>query len=80
MNKNKIFIGSGIVLAIILVVYFSLGSSEAEANLVVEVEQGEFVVDIMTSGALEAKNSNCPLVSFSAKDLFHSCRCGGDSK
>jgi len=57
MHKNKILIGTGITLMIILIIYVFSSSSDTETNLIVEVEQGEFVVDIMTSGALEAKNS-----------------------
>lgn len=57
MKKNKFLIGGGIALVLILGFFTFSSSSESESNLLVEVEQGEFVVDIMTSGALEAKNS-----------------------
>ena len=56
-RNNKIFAISGVLLVIILAFVFSGNSSESSTDVVVEVEQGEFVVDIMTSGALEAKNS-----------------------
>ncbi len=57
MNRKKIYIGAGIVLVLVLVFIFTRGSAETGANVTVSVEKGEFVVDIMTSGALEAKNS-----------------------
>ncbi len=57
MKKKNLLIAGGAVLLIVLIFYFSSGSSDSEANLLVDVERGEFVVDIMTSGALEAKNS-----------------------
>lgn len=41
----------------ILVFAFTGNSSDNTAEVIVEVEQGEFVVDIMTSGSLDAKNS-----------------------
>lgn len=41
----------------ILVLVFSGSSSDGAAEVVVDVEQGNFVVDIMTSGSLDAKNS-----------------------
>ena len=58
MKKNNkiILIGSVAVIAII-VLAFSSSSSDAAAEVVVEVERGKFIVDVMTSGALDAKNS-----------------------
>ncbi|MEQ8904036.1 efflux RND transporter periplasmic adaptor subunit [Ekhidna sp.] len=58
MKKNtKIALIGGIAVIAILILIFSGSSTESNTEVVVEVEQGEFVVDIMTSGALEAKNS-----------------------
>lgn len=57
MNRKRIYIGGGAVVALLLIVIFARGSSESSSNVTVEVEKGEFVVDIMTSGALGAKNS-----------------------
>ncbi|MFK7953113.1 MAG: efflux RND transporter periplasmic adaptor subunit [Ekhidna sp.] len=57
MARNKVLIGGAIVLVIILVFVFSSNSSESGTDVVVGVEKGEFVVDIMTSGSLDAKNS-----------------------
>ena len=57
MKRNRILTGGSITLVLVLAFYFLRSSSVLEATLLVEVGQGEFVVDIMTSGALEAKNS-----------------------
>ncbi len=58
MKKNsKIFIIGGVAFLAILLLVFSGSSSDSSPEVVVEVEQGDFVVDIMTSGALDAKNS-----------------------
>jgi HlyD family secretion protein len=57
MKRNKILIGAGIALVIILLVVFTTSSSESGTDVMVKVEKGEFVVDIMTSGSLDAKNS-----------------------
>lgn len=57
MNKKKLYIGLGIVAALALIFILTRGSAETGSNVIVSVEKGEFVVDIMTSGALEAKNS-----------------------
>ena len=57
MKKNRILIIGGVAVVAILLLAFAGSSSDSAPEVVVEVEQGEFVVDIMTSGALEAKNS-----------------------
>ncbi|WP_421765656.1 efflux RND transporter periplasmic adaptor subunit [Ekhidna sp.] len=56
-RNNKIFIIGGVAVVAILLLVFSGNSSDSTTEVVVDVEEGEFVVDIMTSGALEAKNS-----------------------
>jgi multidrug efflux pump subunit AcrA (membrane-fusion protein) len=56
-KNNKIALIAGAAVMVILIIVFSGGSSDSAAEVVVEVEQGDFVVDIMTSGALDAKNS-----------------------
>ncbi|XOV94771.1 MAG: efflux RND transporter periplasmic adaptor subunit [Bacteroidota bacterium] len=56
-NKRTIIIGS--VLAGSLLIFFLLmgrGGSE-ETSIIVDVERGEFVVEVATTGELEAKNS-----------------------
>lgn len=57
MNKKRIYIGAAAVLVLLVVVIFARGSADPLSNITVDVKRGEFVVDIMTSGALEAKNS-----------------------
>ncbi len=56
-RNNKIALIGGVALIIILAFAFSGGSSDSTTEVVVDVEQGDFVIDIMTSGALDAKNS-----------------------
>lgn len=56
-RNNKIALIGGALAIALLVFVFSGSSSDKTAEVVVEVEQGEFVVDIMTSGSLDAKNS-----------------------
>lgn len=57
MNKKRLFIGGGVIAALLLIVIFARGSSESGSDVSVEATEGEFIVDIMTSGALEARNS-----------------------
>ena len=56
-KNNRIFLIGGVAIIVILVLVFSGSSSEGTTEVVVEVEQGDFIVDIMTSGSLDAKNS-----------------------
>lgn len=57
MKKNLIV--AGVVVVVLLVAIFSFtGSSKSDnTSIIVDVEKGEFVVDIVTTGELEAKNS-----------------------
>lgn len=57
MSRKNILIVAGSVLIIVLLLVFTGGSSSSESSIVITPEEGEFVVDITTSGALEAKNS-----------------------
>ncbi len=57
MSKKTLLFGSGAAVLIILFFVFTGSSSESENSILITPEQGEFVVDITTSGALEAKNS-----------------------
>lgn len=57
MSKKTLLIGSSAAVLIILIFVFTGRSSENESSILVTAEEGEFVVDIKTSGALEAKNS-----------------------
>lgn len=56
-NKRNILIGGGIV--VLLISFFVLSGSGGNdvSNIIVNVEEGEFIVDINTTGELEAKNS-----------------------
>ncbi|MEQ9466475.1 MAG: efflux RND transporter periplasmic adaptor subunit [Ekhidna sp.] len=56
-KNNKILLIGGAAVIIILLLVFTGSSTESTVEVITEVEQGEFVVDIMTSGALDAKNS-----------------------
>lgn len=56
-RNNKIVLIGGIAALAILVLVFSGSSSDAKPEVIVDVNQGEFMVDIMTSGSLDAKNS-----------------------
>lgn len=57
MKIKYAIIGLAVVAVVALFYYFS-GSSAAESQaIVVPVEKGEFIVDITTTGELEAKNS-----------------------
>lgn len=59
MFKNKRILIVGGITVFLLVLFFLLRGSGAtgEARLVVEVKKGEFIVDVNTTGELEAKNS-----------------------
>lgn len=57
MKRNRIVIIGAVAVLTILVFALTGTSSDAKEEIVVEVEQGNFIVDIMTSGVLEAKNS-----------------------
>ncbi len=57
MKRNRILIIGGVAVITILVLVFAGSSSDAKPEVVVDVTQGEFIVDITTSGTLEAENS-----------------------
>jgi len=57
LRKNQTLIASGVILIVILLFIFLRKPSNSETDISITVERGEFVVDVMTSGALEAKNS-----------------------
>ncbi len=58
MKRKNIYIllGSAVVL-IILVWYFSGSTESASETITVEVESGEFVIDVTTTGELDARSS-----------------------
>ena len=56
--KSKVLLASLAAIALIAIVYFATASGVAdEAGITAEVRAGEFVVDVTTTGELEAKNS-----------------------
>ncbi len=59
MTKTKRNIAIAIVAIVLLIAFFVLSGSGGSdtSDIIVEVDQGEFVVDINTTGELEAKNS-----------------------
>jgi HlyD family secretion protein len=58
MNRKKLLpYGIGLAVIILLLVVFTGGSKDNTTEIIVPVEKGQFVVDITTSGSLEAKNS-----------------------
>ncbi|RED96131.1 efflux RND transporter periplasmic adaptor subunit [Marinoscillum furvescens] len=59
MLKNKRFLTIASIVVLCIVLYFSFGSAGgvATSELLATVKQGEFVVDVTTTGELEAKNS-----------------------
>ena len=58
MNSKKILpYGIGIAVILLVMIVFAGGSKDKAAEIIVPVQQGQFVVDIITSGSLEAKNS-----------------------
>jgi len=59
MKKNKIIFLAAAALVVIIIIASVMRSRTAtsETAIIVDVQQGVFIVDITTSGALEAKNS-----------------------
>jgi HlyD family secretion protein len=58
MNRKKLLpYGIGLAIIIILLVVFTGGSKDNTTEIIVPVQKGQFIVDITTSGSLEAKNS-----------------------
>lgn len=56
--KSKHWVIAGVaVLAILLIYYFTSSGSSESVGIVVDVKKGEFIIDISTTGELEAKNS-----------------------
>lgn len=56
--KSKILIGIvGAIAAIVLIYYFTSSGSSESSGILVPVKKGEFIIDITTTGELEAKNS-----------------------
>ena len=56
-RKRLLPIAGGIAVLAIILIFFTGSSSDSKGDIIISVDQGEFVVDITTSGELEAKNS-----------------------
>ncbi len=57
MKTKFIYIGGAIIALIIIIFIATSGSSSENNGILVPVKKGKFVVDISTTGELEAKNS-----------------------
>ena len=58
MNRKRLISITAVAVVILsLLVVFTGGSKDNKSEIIVPVKKGQFVVDITTSGALEAKNS-----------------------
>jgi multidrug efflux pump subunit AcrA (membrane-fusion protein) len=57
MNKKYLYPGIAVVAILIIIYVLSAASGSETEGIVVDVKSGEFVVDITTTGELEAKNS-----------------------
>ena len=58
MNRKKLLYAALALVAIVVVIYFLLPATSGESSgILVQVKKGNFVVDITTTGELEAKNS-----------------------
>lgn len=56
-RKNLIILVVSFVSLVALIWYFSSDSGEASKTITIEVERGEFVIDVTTTGELEARSS-----------------------
>lgn len=58
MKNKRIIIVSSVVVGCFLLYFLLMGSkSSDESSIIVNVEKGEFIVEVATTGELEAKNS-----------------------
>lgn len=55
--KRNLIIAAGIIAVVALAIYFFGGNSKSTENLIVSVNKGSFKVNVVTTGELEAKNS-----------------------
>lgn len=57
MKKKNVLITGGSALFILFFFILRSFSSQSDEGLFSEVKKGKFIVDVMTSGSLDAKNS-----------------------
>jgi len=56
-RKNAVTITVSFLVLIVLIWYFSSSSTETQNTITVEVQKGTFVIDVTTTGELEARSS-----------------------
>lgn len=56
-RKNAIILLISLVVFVSLIWYFTADSGESSNTIMVEVERGEFIIDVTTTGELEARSS-----------------------
>lgn len=57
MKKKYIYISTAVLAVLLTIVLLTRQTSQGDSAIVLAVSTGEFVIDIVTSGELEAKNS-----------------------
>ncbi len=57
MNKKRVLIVSGVILTLILIIFFSLIRKSGEEEITCAVKKGAIEVKVHTSGQLEAEKS-----------------------
>ncbi len=57
MNRKTILIAAAVGIVLVALYYFTIAPASESAGVTVEVQHGAFIVDITTTGELEAKNS-----------------------
>ena len=56
-RKNTIILLGSLIVIIFFIWYFSSGDDTTDSTIKVEVKSGQFVIDVTTTGELEARNS-----------------------
>jgi hypothetical protein len=57
MSKKRLIISASILVALFILYKFFFSDAKNESDVFVEVQQGEFEINVFTTGELEAKNS-----------------------
>lgn len=56
-RKNTVILGVSLVILISLIWFFYSEGTESSSSIIVEVQEGEFIIDVTTTGELEARSS-----------------------
>ncbi|MBC8321582.1 MAG: RND transporter [Bacteroidetes bacterium] len=56
-RKNRIILSISLIILVILIWFFSSSTIETSSTITVEVKRGTFVIDVTTTGELEARSS-----------------------